>query len=111
MEFVFLVTFCSFVFFALLESKVRRACGPKCCGTRITRLPHFQQREWFEHIVSCIYRAIVPVLAIAYIAVWLSRFDGPFTRLTLVQRLAERDALPYLNYCLFLILFSHPSCF
>lgn len=112
MEFVFLVTFCSFVVFALLESKVRRACGPKCCGTRITRLPHFQQREWFEHIVSCIYRAIVPVLAIAYITVWLSHFDGPFTRMTLVQRLAERDALPYLNYRLSLILFFHvPFCF
>ena len=98
MDFVFLVAFGSFVVFALLESKVRRACGPRCCGTRITRLPHFQQREWFEHIVSCIYRTIVPVLAIAYIAVWLTRFDGPFTLLTLVQRLAVRDALPHLHY-------------
>lgn len=108
MEFVFLVAFCSFVVFALLESKVRRVCGPRCCGTRITRLPHFQQREWYEHIVSCIYRTIVPVLAIAYVAVWLSRFDGPFTRMTLVQRLAECDALPYLHYCLCSPLL-HPS--
>ena len=99
MRLTFAVTLGSFAAFAVLDSEVRRACSRACCKGAMRRLPRFEQRDFHEHVVSCVYHLIGPPLAIAYLVVWLLRSTRPLTPLSIVQQAADPDAWPLLSYC------------